>query len=262
MYKHKKKYGQNFLNDENEILEKIIRVSNINKDDEILEIGPGQGALTSLLLEETKKVICVEIDVDLEKNLKKMFSNKKNWELVMGDILEIDLKKYLNNKTKVVANIPYYITSPIINKLIENRELIDEVYIMVQKEVGERICASSGKERSVLTLIAEYYGETKYLFEIPRQHFTPVPNVDSAFITIKFYKDKKYENIIDENIFLKYVKAAFRNKRKNIVNNLMYLGLEKNYIKEKLKKIGITENERAENININKFIELIKIFEE
>lgn len=170
-FKHKKKYGQNFLNNKDEILNKIIEVSNIDENDEILEIGPGQGALTNLLVERAKKLTCVEIDKDLEAGLRKKFSSKENYTLVMGDVLEVDLTKYLNKGTKVVANIPYYITSPIINKLIENKELIDEAYIMVQKEVGERICAKAGKERSILTLAVEYYGEADYLFTIPREFF-------------------------------------------------------------------------------------------
>ncbi len=260
-YKHKKKYGQNFLNDKEEILNKIIEVSNINEESEILEIGPGQGALTALLVERVKKLTCIEIDKDLENGLRKKFDKKENYSLVMGDVLEVDFKKYLNAGTKVVANIPYYITSPIINKIIENKDLIDEAYIMVQKEVGERICTKSGKERSVLTLAVEYYGEANYLFTIPREFFNPIPNVDSAFISIKFYKDKRYEDKISEDLFFKYIKAAFSNKRKNIVNNFSTLGYSKNEIKELLQELEVSENERAENISIEKFIEIINIFE-
>lgn len=259
-FNHKKKYGQNFLNDELEVLNKIIEVSNIKNEDSILEIGPGQGALTAMLVDRVKNIICVEIDNDLEKILQKKFSSRENFKLVMGDILEVDLKEYLSPHTKVVANIPYYITSPIVNKIIENRNLIDEAYIMVQKEVGERICAKVGKERSVLTLAVEYYGEASYLFTIPREHFKPVPNVDSAFIKIKFYQDEKYQRKIDEDLFFKYIKAAFSNKRKNIVNNFATLGYSKDYIKEILKKVEISENERAENISIDDFIKLIELF--
>ena len=132
---------------------------------------------------------------------------------------------------------------------------------MVQKEVGERICAKSGKERGILTLAVEYYGESEYLFTIPREFFNPIPNVDSAFISIKFYKDDRYKNKISEDLFFKYVKAAFSNKRKNIVNNLATLGYSKDKIKEILNQIEVSENERAENISIDKFIELINIFE-
>lgn len=261
-FKHKKKYGQNFLNDQNTVLERIMEVSQVSSDDEVLEIGPGEGALTELLLQRAKKVNCVEIDKDLEKILRKKFDDNPKFNLHMGDILETDLREIIGANTKVVANIPYYITSPIINKLIEHRDLIDEVYLMVQKEVGERVSATSGKERSVLTLAVEYFGEAEYLFTIPKEFFTPVPKIDSGFIGIKFYKDKRFENIIDENIFFKYVKGAFSNKRKNIVNNLATLGISKDKIQGVLTELGISFNERAENLSIEQFIELAKLLEE
>lgn len=261
-FKHKKKYGQNFLNDQNTVLERIMEVSQVSSDDEVLEIGPGEGALTELLLQRAKKVNCVEIDIDLEKILRKKFDSNPKFNLHMGDILEADLRGIIGANTKVVANIPYYITSPIINKLIEHRDLIDEVYLMVQKEVGERVCATSGKERSVLTLAVEYFGEAEYLFTIPKEFFTPVPKIDSGFIGIKFYKDRRFESIIDENLFFKYVKGAFSNKRKNIVNNLATLGISKNKIQGVLTELGISFNERAENLSIEQFIELAKLLEE
>lgn len=261
-FKHKKKYGQNFLNDQNTVLERIMEVSQVSSDDEVLEIGPGEGALTELLLQRAKKVNCVEIDTDLEKILRKKFDSNPKFNLHMGDILEADLRGIIGANTKVVANIPYYITSPIINKLIEHRDLIDEVYLMVQKEVGERVCAISGKERSVLTLAVEYFGEAEYLFTIPKEFFTPVPKIDSGFIGIKFYKDRRFESIIDENLFFKYVKGAFSNKRKNIVNNLATLGISKDKIQGVLTELGISFNERAENLSIEQFIELAKLLEE
>ena len=261
-FKHKKKYGQNFLNDQNTVLERIMEVSQVSSDDEVLEIGPGEGALTELLLQRAKKVNCVEIDTDLEKILRKKFDSNPKFNLHMGDILEADLRGIIGANTKVVANIPYYITSPIINKLIEHRDFIDEVYLMVQKEVGERVCATSGKERSVLTLAVEYFGEAEYLFTIPKEFFTPVPKIDSGFIGIKFYKDRRFESIIDENLFFKYVKGAFSNKRKNIVNNLATLGISKDKIQGVLTELGISFNERAENLSIEQFIELAKLLEE
>ena len=181
-FKHKKKFGQNFLTDQKEVLQKIMEVSNVTSDDTVLEIGPGEGALTALLLETAKKVVAIEIDTDLEKILRKKFDNNPKYTLVMNDVLETDIQSFVEKGTKVVANIPYYITSPIINKLIENREVIDEIYIMVQKEVAERICAKKGKERSVLTLAVEYFGAAEYLFTIPKEAFTPIPKVDSAFM--------------------------------------------------------------------------------
>ncbi|MBC2851681.1 ribosomal RNA small subunit methyltransferase A [Cetobacterium sp. 8H] len=260
-FKHKKKFGQNFLTDQNDVLNKIMEVSNVKENEHIIEIGPGEGALTALLLERAEKVTCIEIDTDLEKILTKKYSSNPKFNLIMQDVLTVDLKEVLK-KGRVVANIPYYITSPIINKIIENRDIISEMFIMVQKEVAERVCSKSGKERSVLTLAVEYYGEAEYLFTIPKAFFTPAPKVDSAFMSIKFYDDGRYEKKISEELFFKYVKAAFSNKRKNIINNLTTLGHSKDFIREKLEKLQIAETERAENLTIEQFIELAEIFEE
>lgn len=260
-FKHKKKFGQNFLTDQKEVLRKIMEVSAVNENDTVLEIGPGEGALTALLLDTAEKVVTVEIDRDLEKILRKKFDGNPKYTLVMNDVLETDLKEYVGAGTKVVANIPYYITSPIINKLIENRDVIDEIYIMVQKEVAERICAKKGKERSVLTLAVEYFGEAEYLFTIPKEAFTPIPKVDSAFMSIKLYKDDKYKKLIAEDIFFKYVKAAFANKRKNLLNNFTSLGMSKDELRVVLNEVGIKETERAENLTIEDFINLIAVFE-
>lgn len=260
-FKHKKKFGQNFLTNQDEILKKIMEVANVNSDETILEIGPGEGALTELLLEKAKKVVTIEIDRDLEKILRKKFEKNPKYTLVMNDVLVTNIQQYIEKNTKVVANIPYYITSPIINKLIENREYIDEIYIMVQKEVAERICAKKGKERSTLTLAVEYFGEAEYLFTIPKEFFTPIPQVDSAFMSIKLHKDKKYENLLPEELFFKYVKAGFSNKRKNLLNNFSTLGFSKDKIREILSEVGIKESERAENLTIENFIDLIFKFE-
>lgn len=260
-FKHKKKFGQNFLTNQDEILKKIMKVANVNSNETILEIGPGEGALTELLLKKAKKVVTIEIDRDLEKILRKKFEQNPKYTLVMNDVLATNIGDYIEKNTKVVANIPYYITSPIINKLIENREYIDEIYIMVQKEVAERICAKKGKERSTLTLAVEYFGEAEYLFTIPKEFFTPIPQVDSAFMSIKLHKNKKYENLLSEELFFKYVKAGFSNKRKNLLNNFSTLGFSKDKIREVLSEVGIKESERAENLTIENFIDLISKFE-
>ena len=132
---------------------------------------------------------------------------------------------------------------------------------MVQKEVAERICATCGRDRSILTLAIEYYGKAKYLFTVPKESFTPVPNVDSAFISIELYENNPYILEVPENIFFKYIKTAFSNKRKTILNNLSSGNYPKEYIKEILKKVNIPENERAENISIEDYITIIKSFE-
>ena len=259
-FKHKKKFGQNFLTDQNDVLNRIMEVSNVKEDEHIVEIGPGEGALTALLLERAKSVTCIAIDTDLEKILTRKYSSNPKFNLIMQDVLDVDLTSVLS-KGRVVANIPYYITSPIINKIIENRDIISEMFIMVQKEVAERVCSKSGKERSVLTLAVEYYGEAEYLFTISKEFFTPPPKVDSAFMSIKFYNDRRYENLISESLFFKYVKAAFSNKRKNIINNLITLGYSKDFVRKKLERLGISETERAENLTIEQFINLAEIFE-
>ncbi|TDT68535.1 dimethyladenosine transferase [Hypnocyclicus thermotrophus] len=259
-FKHKKKFGQNFLTNQDEVLNKIIEVSSVNANDSILEIGPGEGALTGYLLDIVNDVICVEIDKELEKILLKKYNTRKNFKLIMQDILKVDFDKEISKKVKVVANIPYYITSPIINKLIENRKYVEEIYIMVQKEVAERICSKKGKNRSILTLSVEYFGEAEYLFTIPKEYFTPVPKVDSAFMSIKLYKDNRYLDRVDEKTFFRFVKAAFSNKRKNIVNNLKTLGYSREIIEKNLEKLYLSNNLRAENLSIDNFIDLIILF--
>ena len=188
-FNHKKKFGQNFLTNQNDVLSRIMEVAKVGSDEAILEIGPGEGALTELLLNAGKKVICVEIDRDLEKILMRKFGDNPKFQLIMKDVLTLDFEEEIKEKVKVVANIPYYITSPIINKLIENKEYVQDIFIMVQKEVAERVCAKNGKERSVLTLSVEYFGEANYLFTIPKEFFTPPPKVDSAFMSINLFKE-------------------------------------------------------------------------
>ena len=260
-FQHKKKYGQNFLTKQAEILARILEVSEVQKQDNILEIGPGEGALTELLLQEAKSVVNIEIDEDLKPILEKKFGNNENYRLIMGDVLEVDFSKYMEEGTKVVANIPYYITSPIIQKIIEHRSLIPAAFLMVQKEVGERICAKRGRERSALTLSVEYFARAEYLFTIPKEYFTPVPKVDSAFIGIHMKEREEIAKQIPDELFFKYVKAGFWNKRKNLVNNFSSLGFSKTEIKESLIKLGIAENERAENLSLQEWFSVIETLE-
>lgn len=261
MFRHKKKYGQNFLTKQKEILEQIMEVSEVKEGEEILEIGPGEGALTELLLQAGAKVLNVEIDQDLEAFLRNKFSKEKNYRLIMGDILEVDLKQVLSKGARVVANIPYYITSPIIQKIIHEREYVREAFLMVQKEVGERICAQKGKERSALTLSVEYFAQAEYLFTIPKEYFTPIPKVDSAFISIRMKEASEISKQVEEELFFRYVKAGFSNKRKNLANNFMNLGYSKEKIRKHLARVGILETERAENLSLEEWFALIREFE-
>ena len=262
-YVTKKKYGQNFLNDSS-LSDKILDIASIDKNTEVLEIGPGLGFLTEKLITNSKFLTSFEIDDDLIPILKKKFGKYENFDLVHKDFLEVDLSEFLGNKkdVKVVANIPYYITSLIINKLIEYRENISEIYLMVQKEVAERISSKPhSKNMSLLTHAVQFYAEAEYLFTVPKEKFDPIPKVDSAFLGIKILKDKKYENQILEKKYFKYLREAFSNKRKSISNNLSNLGFSKDFVKECLKKVGKTELARAEEFSVQEFIDFIEVLE-
>ena len=259
----KKKYGQNFLNDD-ELSDRILEEADIDKNTEVVEIGPGLGFLTEKLIEKSKHLTAFEIDDDLIPVLNKKFKDKDNFLLVHKDFLEINLGEYLEDREniKVVANIPYYITSPIINRLIEFRDNISEIYLMVQKEVAERISSKPhSKNMSILTHAVQFFAETEYLFTVPKEKFDPVPKVDSAFLKIVLLKDKRYESQISEEKYFNYLKKAFSNKRKSISNNLSELGFGKEKISGVLQKVGKTSLARTEEFSVQEFIDFIKILE-
>lgn len=249
-YIHKKKYGQNFL-DNNELLSKIEDVVNINND-HIIEIGPGHGFLTKMLLKNSSQLDCYEIDKDLIPYLNKKFCNYKNFNLLNMDFMESEIE---GNNLKVIANIPYYITTPIIEKLIENKDKISEIYLMVQKEVAQRICSDyKSSDVSMLTHFVRFFCEPYYLFTVEKELFDPIPKVDSAFIKLVIRKDKKYENKIEHQKYFNFIKTAFSNKRKSLVNNLKSLNIDK----EKLINLLPNSLVRAEELSIEQFITLIK----
>ena len=260
IHEAKKKYGQNFLED-SELSEKIIEISGVSKDIEVIEIGPGLGFLTEKLIEKSKYLTAFEIDDDLIPVLKKKFQGRDNFSLIHEDFMTTDLGTFLEGKKniKVVANIPYYITSPIINKLIEYRKNISEIYLMVQKEVAERIASEAGsKNMSLLTHAVQFYADAEYLFTVPKEKFTPVPKVDSAFLKIKMFDDERYEKQISEEEYFKYLKMAFSNKRKSIANNLSGEGYSKEVTGDILEKLGKTRLARTEEFSVHEFINLIE----
>ena len=260
IHEAKKKYGQNFLEDL-ELSEKIIEISGVSKDIEVIEIGPGLGFLTEKLIEKSKYLIAFEIDDDLIPVLNKKFQGRDNFSLIHEDFMTTDLGTFLEGKKniKVVANIPYYITSPIINKLIEYRKNISEIYLMVQKEVAERIASEAGsKNMSLLTHAVQFYADAEYLFTVPKEKFTPVPKVDSAFLKIKMFDDERYEKQISEGEYFKYLKTAFSNKRKSIANNLSGEGYSKEVTGDILEKLGKTRLARTEEFSVQEFINLIE----
>ena len=260
IHEAKKKYGQNFLED-SELSEKIIEISGVSKDIEVVEIGPGLGFLTEKLIEKSKYLTAFEIDDDLIPVLKKKFQGRDNFSLIHEDFMTTDLRTFLEGKKniKVVANIPYYITSPIINKLIEYRKNISEIYLMVQKEVAERIASEAGsKNMSLLTHAVQFYADAEYLFTVPKEKFTPIPKVDSAFLKIKMFDDERYEKQISEEEYFKYLKTAFSNKRKSIANNLSGEGYSKEVTGDILEKLGKTRLARTEEFSVQEFINLIE----
>ena len=264
-FKFSKSLGQNFLIDTN-VIDRILEGARVKEGDYVIEVGPGIGTLTKEMGRSAEKVVAIEIDKTLIPILEETLEDFPNIEVINQDILKVNVQELVKEKlnggpVKLVANLPYYITTPIVMKFLEEDIPVTDIVVMVQKEVAERICARKGKERSVLTLAVEYFGKAEYLFTIPKEAFTPIPKVDSAFMSIKLYKDDKYKKIIEEDIFFKYVKAAFANKRKNLLNNFTALGISKDELRKILSEAGIKETERAENLTIEDFINLIAVFE-
>lgn len=251
----KKKFGQNFLKDSN-IIKKIIDSSEIEKESLIIEIGPGSGYLTKELVKKAK-VIAYEIDEDLKEILSKEFYNEENIEFIFEDFLQrdikSDIKKYNYNKLYVIANLPYYITTPIINKIITEKLEPEKMVIMVQKEVGDRFSAKVGtKEYSSITVFLNYYFDIKKEFVVSKSSFIPKPNVDSMVISLT--KKKNQKKVRNEEKFFQLVKNSFKYKRKTLKNNLKDYDFSK--IIEILKKYNLKEDIRAEQITLDQFIEI------
>lgn len=261
-FKFSKSLGQNFLIDGN-ILRKIGESGNITKDDYVLEIGPGIGTLTEELALRAKKVIAVELDNTLIPILEETLGKYKNVEIIHGDILEVDLNTIINEKLnggpiKVVANLPYYVTTPIIGKLIEEDLNIDSIIVMVQKEVAERMAATpGGKEYGSLSVFINFYCIPEIIVKVPKTVFMPQPKIDSAVIKLNMRKNLPN---IDREKFSKVVKAGFSKRRKTIINSLSTYGfnIDKETIKETLESLEIDPSIRAENLSVEDFIKISK----
>ena len=250
----KKSLGQNFLNDEN-IIDKIVKSSDIDKDTLVIEIGPGAGALSKKTIPLSGYTILYEIDTRLKDMLNNLLKDNDNYEIIFNDVLKQDIKKDISRfnykKIYVVANLPYYITTPIISKLIDEIAP-DKIVIMIQEEVADRLCATVGsKEYAMITVALGSRYDIKKLFKVSRNCFTPAPNVDSAVISL--VKHNKYD-IIDVDVFDKLIKDAFKFKRKNLRNNLKGYDLLK--IEKILKENNYNLSDRAEVIPISLFVEI------
>ncbi|MBI5849326.1 MAG: ribosomal RNA small subunit methyltransferase A [Nitrospirae bacterium] len=242
----KKHLGQNFLFDPS-ILLNIIRSANLSAADTVLEIGPGPGRLTRLLAERVNKVIAIELDHYLYNKLTEELKGLANVELVLGDALKYPFERL--DRFKVVANIPYYITTPIIFRLIEARKSVESMTLTIQKEVAERIVAGPGtKAYGVLSIMVQFRAEPELTFIIPKEAFRPVPKVDSAVIHMKLLKEPAV-SVQDEVLFTKVVKTAFSQRRKTLLNSLKAF----NNIRDVLVQAGIDPQRRPETLSLAEF---------
>ncbi|MDK2904226.1 MAG: rRNA (adenine1518-N6/adenine1519-N6)-dimethyltransferase [Eubacteriaceae bacterium] len=255
-----KRYGQNFLIDEN-IVNKIAETGEITRDDLILEIGPGIGTLTSALCKNAGKVISVEIDKKLIPVLNETLKEFENVEIIQEDILKLDIIKLLEKEMfcnfKIVANLPYYITTPIIMGFLEMDLDIEKMVFLIQKEVGERLCAAPGtKAYGSLSIAAQFYADVEIEFLVPAQVFMPKPKVDSIVVSMK--KKKEPDLIVDNRqMFFKIVKAGFNNRRKTLINSLTTnTNFTKEQVLQALNDCGISPGIRGEALTGQEFAQL------
>lgn len=259
----KKRFGQNFLVDEN-VIGKIIRAVSPNENETIIEIGAGRGALTQSLVESKARVIAIEYDRDLIPYLQERFASHENFSLIEADALKVDFQKIIEpaKKTRIVANLPYYISTAILQRMIEQRESINEMILMLQREVVERITAQAGNsERGFLSVLIEAYCQTEKLFDVSPNSFRPVPKVWSTVARFVM-RSKIAVEIKDENLFRQIVSAGFAQKRKTIFNNLrnapkdLFERFEKKGVEKILNAAGIEPNRRAETLTLNEWARL------
>lgn len=261
-----KSLGQNFLID-NSVIEEIINNSNIGKEDLVIEIGPGLGVLTNRLLQEAKYVISVELDQRMVNILQDRFSSNIDngqLEIINDDILKVDLQRIIEEKkpsikhVKIVANLPYYISTPIIIKLLENRLSIDEIIVMVQKEVAERLIARTGsREEGTITYLVEYYAQAESVVKVPKESFIPSPKVESEVIKLKVRKQPKIA-IKDEKILFNIIQKSFMQRRKTLSNALVnsHIMADKTSVEEMLNTLGLDKNVRGESLTLEQFGEI------
>lgn len=254
--KFKKKFGQNFLKDVN-IVKHIVDVANIEDNSLVIEVGPGGAIMTRELAKTCKQVIAYEIDTDLKDELYGRLTGFDNVDINFKDFLEADieedLKKYEYNNLYFVSNVPYYITTPILMKLINSNLNFKKIVMMVQKEVGDRFSTIPGnKEYGSITVLLNYYYNVKKEFNVSRKQFIPEPNVDSVIISFSEKKDKLF--LKDFNTFQKVIRDSFQFKRKNLRNNLKNYDLDK--ILSVLQKYGFDLNVRAEQLKLEIFVDI------
>lgn len=247
-----KKLGQNFLIDAN-VVEKIVNAAEISEGEKILEIGPGIGTLTQGLLEAGANVIAVEIDKKLPAVLAETLAGYENFQLIQGDILKTDLTKIFSEKFKVVANLPYYITTQILLNLLEKNLPISKIVTMVQREVAERMTAEAGsKIYGAMSVAVQFRSDVKILFDVEPKSFLPRPEVTSSVVACDVRKFPV--EVSDEEFFIKVVRAAFGQRRKFLQNSLLGAGFPRELVLKSLDKIKISPTRRAETLSVEDFI--------
>ena len=262
-FRTKKRLGQNFLVN-SDVINEILEYADINENDVVVEIGPGVGFVTEQLVKRAKKVIAIELDEEAIVELKKLECD--NLEIIHNDILKTDISALSEEKVKVVANIPYYITAPIISHLLgeiddlenKNRNKITEIVLMVQEEVARRMVAtekSPSKQYGLLTILAQFWTNCEIIRLVGRKSFYPAPKVNSALVGLKINKEPLLK-LEDYKHFRRVLKAGFSQRRKNIKNCLVNNGFDKEIVKNVLAKLEIDENTRGESLSIEKFGEL------
>lgn len=255
-FKKQKKLGQHFLNDES-IAEKIVSFADVKQNETVLEIGPGKGILTSILLERAKKVIAVEIDESLIRYLNRRFSKVPGLELVHKDFLKYDIPVF-SEKIKVIGNLPYNIGIRIIKKLIKFRVRSYHMIFMLQKEVAQRLVASPGvKDYGSLSIFMQSHFKIEILMNISPNSFTPPPKVSSALIKVKS-QESLFKQFDNPELFFKVVKAAFSHRRKKLRNNLKYLSIENNDMKAISRDAGLDLDLRGEMLSIEDYLKLTR----
>lgn len=266
--KANKSLGQNFLINQ-EVVDKIVESSEITEEDLVIEIGPGLGTLTKKLLENAGKVICIELDKNMLTILQDRFSNLKNFQLINEDVLKVNLKKIIQDEkiknnfksAKIVANLPYYITTPIIMKLLEEKLDLESITVMIQKEVADRLIAVPGEKNiGAITYAVYYYADGQEILEVPNNAFIPEPEVTSKVIKLNLRKEVPIK-VNDEEKMFKIIKSAFMQKRKTLLNSLtnakVFTSKEEGI--NILKKLNLNENIRAEKLTLENFADITNI---
>ncbi|MBR7132812.1 MAG: 16S rRNA (adenine(1518)-N(6)/adenine(1519)-N(6))-dimethyltransferase RsmA [Clostridia bacterium] len=260
-FSFKKSLGQNFLIDDSVC--PAMASAACDDDTGVIEIGPGIGVLTTELSKRAKKVVAIELDERLKKILPVTLADCENVEVIYGDAMKLDLKRLITEKFSdcsgvcVCANLPYYITSPIIMSLLESELPIKNITVMVQLEAAKRLCAEVGsRESGAVTVAVNYYADAEILFEVGKESFLPSPKVDSAVISLKI-RNKPPVNVSDKSKFFKLIKACFAQRRKTLVNTVSNtLGIDKDVIRNALQELGLSETVRSEQLTMQQLADL------